>query len=283
MSQVEGRDDQHRDVARRKNGIVSRPGAAEERVVLNNGGALTLRAQILALLFFAALPARAEDAKLPCNLDAAAVIVCESGGRIFRVIREALSRSGRHAVAWALVDPKDKDKIETREGEQYAPNAAIDNVLIHLPDGAMMKILPGGHFGDAQRYNHYAHHANWSEFDQWLVVVNDSKWESDDASVYHIDDEGAVGPFDLMPFCAEAAHKFFARGGKRFNWEAYLNSVSVKDVTLDGDVSLVFTMQVPKGEGKDDLLESDIVLHMKREKDSLTAKLTSIRRRLPAP
>lgn len=240
-----------------------------------------MRTKIRALLLFATLPALAalaEDAKVPCNLDAAAVIVCESGGRTFRVIREALSRSGRHAVAWALVDPKDKGKIEIRNGEQFAADAAIDNVLIHLPDGTAMKILPGGHFGDAQRYNHYRHFAHWSEFDQWLVVVNDSKWESDDASVYHIDDEGVTGPFDLLPFCAEAAHQFFARGGKRFKWDNYSNSLSVKEVTLDGDVILVFTMQVPKGAGKDELLESDMVLHMQREKDGIGAKLASIKR-----
>lgn len=56
-----------------------------------------MRANILALLLFA-FPALAEDAKVSCNLDAAAVIICESGGRTFRVIREALSRTGRHAV-----------------------------------------------------------------------------------------------------------------------------------------------------------------------------------------
>jgi hypothetical protein len=235
---------------------------------------------MIVLALIAALPALAEDAKLPCNLDAAAVIVCESGGRTSRVIRGALSRGGRHAIAWALVNAKDKDKIEIRDGEQFAPDAEIDNALLHLPDGAALKILPGGHFGDAQRYNHQRHFAHWSELDQWLVVANDSKWETDDANVYLIDDDGVTvtGPFDLMPFCAEAAHKFFGRGGKKFNWNNYSNSLSVKDVMLDGDVSLVFLMQVPKGEGKDDLFEADIVLHMKKVNDGLTATLTSIKR-----
>jgi hypothetical protein len=82
----------------------------------------------------------------------------------------------------------------------------------------------------------------------------------------------------LLPFCAEAAHKFFARGGKRFNWDSYSNSLTVKEVTLDGDISLVFTMQVPKGEGKDDLLEADIVLHLKKAEDGLAAALASIKR-----
>jgi hypothetical protein len=86
---------------------------------------IRMRRKILAP--FAALPALAEDAKVSCNLDAAAVIVCESGGRTFRVIREALSRGGRHAVAWALVDPNDKDKIETRDGEQFAANVVVLN------------------------------------------------------------------------------------------------------------------------------------------------------------
>jgi hypothetical protein len=239
-----------------------------------------MRAKILALALLASVPALAEDAKQPCNLDAAAVIVCESGGRIFRVIRQSLSKTGRHAVAWALVDPKDKDRIETRNGEQFAADANVDNALIRLPDGAVLKILPGGHFGDAERYNHQAHHALWSEFDQWLVVANDSKWDTDDAGVYFIDDDGVTvtGPFDLMPFCAEAAHKFFARGGRRFHWENYSNSLSVKEVTLNGDVTLVFTMQVPKGEGKNDLLESDIVLHLDKTKDGIAALLTSIKR-----
>jgi hypothetical protein len=236
--------------------------------------------KIIVLALIASLPAHAEDAKQPCNLDPAAVIVCESGGRTFRVIREALSRSGRHAIAWALVDPKDKDRIETRNGEQFAADANVDNALIHLPDSAVLKILSGGHFGDAQHYNYRAHHALWSEFDQWLVVVNDSKWDTDDANVYFIDDDGVTmtGPFDLMPFCAEAAHKFFSRGGKRFNWESYSNSLTVKEVTLNGDISLVFTMQVPKGEGKNDLLESDIVFHVDKVKDGIAAQLTSIKR-----
>lgn len=239
-----------------------------------------MRAKILALFLLAASPALAEDTKQPCNLDAAAVIECNSGGRTFRVIREALSWTGRHAIAWALVDPKDKDKIETRDGEQFASDANVDNALLHLPDGAVLKILPGGHFGDAGRYNHQRHFAHWSELDQWLVVANDSKWDTDDAGVYFIDGDGVsvMGPFDLLPFCTEAAHKFFARGGKKFNWDNYSNSLGVKDVTLDGDVSLVFLMQVPKGEGKDDLLEADIVLHIKKVNDGLAATLTSIKR-----
>jgi hypothetical protein len=238
-----------------------------------------MRTKIAALLLFAALPALAEDARPPCNLDAAAVIVCASGGKNYRVIREAISRTGRHAVAWALADPKDTDKIEIRDGEQFAASANIDNVLLHLSDGAVLKALPGGHFGDAQRYNHRRHFAHWSEFDQWLVVVNDSKWESDDANVYYIDDDGlsVTGPFDLLPFCAEAAQQFFARG-KRIDWDGYLNSLSVKDVTLDGDVALLFTTQIPKGTGKNDFLQFDIVLHMKRDKDALSATLTSIKR-----
>jgi len=236
-----------------------------------------MQTKIAALLLLAALPALAEDAKPACILDPAAVIQCESGGRTFRVIREAISRSGRHAIAWALVDPKDKNNIEVRDGEQFAPDADIDNVLLHLPNGAALKTLPGGHFGDAQRYNHRRHFAHWSEFDQWLVVVNDSKWETEDASVYFIDDDGVsvTGPFDLLPFCAEAARKFFAH--KRLNWENYSNALRITEVTLDGDVSLVFLMQVPKGEGKDDFLETEIVLHMKRDKDALAAALTAIK------
>jgi len=237
-----------------------------------------MRTKILVLLLFAALPVLAEDAKPPCSLDAAAVIQCECGGRTFRVIREALSKTGRHAVAWALVDPKDKDKIEVRNGEQMAYGLDVDNVLIHLPDGAALKTLPGGHFGDAQRYNHRRHFAHWSEFDQWLVVVNDAKWETDDANVYSIDDDGVTvtGPFDLLPFCAEAAHKFFARG-KRFQWDNYSNSLAIKDVTLNGDITLLFTMQVPKGEGKDDLLEANIELHAEKAKDGIAVTLTSIK------
>lgn len=237
-----------------------------------------MRAKLAALFLLAAWPTLADDAKVACNLDAAAVIVCASGGKSYRVIREAISRTGRHAIAWTVADPKDNYRIETRDGEQFAPDVAIENALLHLPDGAVLKTLPGGHFGDAQRYNHRRHFADWSEFDQWLVVVNDSKWESDDAGAYFIDDDGVsvMGPFDLLSFCAEAVHKFFARG-KRFDWDGYLNSLSVKEVTLDGDVALVFTTQIPKGAGKNDFLQFDIVLHMKREKDALTAAVKSIK------
>jgi hypothetical protein len=94
-----------------------------------------MRANMIALALTASLPALAEDAQQPCNLDPAAVIVCESGGRSFGVIREALSRSGRHADACALADPKDKDKIEIRDGEQFPADANVDNALLHLPDG----------------------------------------------------------------------------------------------------------------------------------------------------
>jgi hypothetical protein len=170
-----------------------------------------MRAGILALLVFS-LPALAQDAKPACGFDASAVIQCETGGRTFRVIRQALSRTGRYAVAWALVDAKDKDKIELRNGEQMAYGLDVENVIIHLPDGAQLKTLPGDHFGDAQRYNHKEHFAHWSDYDLWVVVANDSKWQTDNANVYSIDDNDGVtviGPLDLMAFCTETAHKFF--------------------------------------------------------------------------
>src|SRR5262245_12884263 len=146
-----------------------------------------MRAIAPALLLLAT-SALAEEPKQNCNLDSAAVIQCNNGGRTFRVIREALSRTGRYGVAWALVDPQDKDKIEDRKGEQMAYGLDVENVIIHLPDGVPLKTLPGDHFGDAQRYNHKEHSARWSDYDLWVVVANDSKWQTDNANVYSIDE-----------------------------------------------------------------------------------------------
>ena len=236
--------------------------------------ALTFALIVCSLTF-----ARAEEPTLPCSFEKSAVIVCKNGVHNYRVIRESLSRTGKLAVAWTTKNPDDMLKSELQEDEAFNLFSEIQNVVIRIPDGKVMKELGSAHYGDAQRYIHDSHNAIWSERDQWLVVATDKRWETDTANAYYFFDDGTVqGPFDLMKICTEAAQKLFARERKRLEWKYFSNRIDVKGINMSGVLRATFTMYVPRSIEKDEFLQADMAFQLKSEPNGIVAKITSIKK-----
>lgn len=115
-----------------------------------------------------------------------------------------------------------------------------------------MALLDSQHFGTRATYNHERYEVVWSPNNRFFVESQSWKWYTASASLYLLDDNGAItSSMDLMPAVkeqlrrvAEQDHKV-AR--KRFK-EHYGVSLWKQAVDLNGHVTIGASAEVPKSD-----------------------------------
>lgn len=253
-------------------------------------------ASLLALMGCALAAMAAAHAGDPaCKPAEAGVLVCASAGRELRVIRETTSPSGRYAIAWGF-RPGDAVLTSTErfdDGTIAADDTnAVENHIVRLGDGARLKTTRGTHFGDREDYNHRGQRTHWSADGRWLVEINNSKWETLVADVYHIDDrDRVVGPFRLFELARAAARSTMQRTtkpGQQQNLKRYVFAISAeydsddgspRIFRLDNDGNLRFrlTAEVPKAIDTD-TFNFALTVRVAASRNGLAGRLVAIKR-----
>lgn len=190
------------------------------------------------LLVVSAGVAAAEDVPAhACRRDTS-TIVCNDGRRLLRVIRGSVSPSKRCAIAWGFPagDPAynavhDHDSVPEdalappiERGAKIADEDDWDkvvNVLIRLSDGHVLQTLDAHYFSDNPSYPRpgllLRHDAHWSKDGHFLVQAQHSRFSTEFASVYRINQtDRVIGPLRLAAPCGEAlCHEFYYQAAIR--------------------------------------------------------------------
>lgn len=236
-----------------------------------------MRRAALAIPFaLLAAPALAQQ-EAPCHPDDIGITVCPSGHAELRIIRGTFSPKKRYGIAWDTEEGRTGRDYQLFSGEFKARYAGgdSDTFLVRLMDGKSLTKLKGAHPGDAQRYNHQIQRAVWSLDETWLIAINESKWETDNADVYRIDANGVSEPFDLKPLCIDAERRYFTSTGRKIQIDKFQQWIDVKSVSDNGAIAAVCSMQIMK---QDDAFQFFVTLKLQIATKGPTAKLVSVKR-----
>jgi hypothetical protein len=248
-----------------------RPAARHSQAVL-----ATIIVVLGASFEFAGLATNPAWAASPCSREGV-TLVFKRADRDLRIIQDTLSPSGRYGFAWGFStgDWTDRTLVwDDRDGSYYARDrSGVENYLVRVPDGEILKRLAGSHFGDHLLYNRWDYRVRWSLNSAWVVEENDTQL----IHAYHVEpDDRVVGPFDLKSYCNDAAFKKAAaeqllRLGKKISADesdaSLLEANAVRD---DGTIDA--TVRV---DGED--YEAKIRLAVGQNPNSLDARLISIK------
>lgn len=150
-----------------------------------------------------------------------ATTICRSDVGEHRVIDGSVSPDGRHAFAWTFASrvPADKRSVETWGDErQWAAEGpgVVENAIVRLADGAILRKTRGAHFGDDRLYNHTQHSILWSPRGNHVLELHQRKWDTPVADAWRIDSDGRlVGPFRVGEIARKAAEAEMQRKAKR--------------------------------------------------------------------
>ena len=224
----------------------------------------------------AGLATKPACAASPCNREGV-TLVCKRAHRDLRIIQDTLSPSGRYGFAWGFStgDWTDRTLVkDDRDGSYYARDwSGVENYLVCVSDGEILKRLAGSHFGDRLLYNRWDYRVRWSPNSAWVVEENDTQL----IHAYHIEpDDRVIGPFDLKSWCNDAAFKKAAaeqlgRQGKKIVADESSASLSqVNAVGNDGTIDVTVDFN-------DDEYDAKIGLAVGQNPASLGARLISIK------
>lgn len=187
----------------------------------------------------------------PCEPDEIGTIACRGDKTEYRVIRGTLSPKKRYGIAWDTGAGKTRYDYQMINGNgPYGRTAGddTDTFLVRLTDAKMLHLLGGGHLGDAQRYNQRTIRTIWSPDENWLVILNESKWSTDNAEAYRIGADATSDPLDLLPLCAEIERRYFTTVRRKIDLEDFAQNVAVKSIGNDGNAVIGCDIQVMKRE-----------------------------------
>ena len=204
-------------------------------------------ATVAAVLF--AHPVSAQQAS-PCHPDDIGITVCPEGKIEKRIIVDTRSPKNSYGIAWKTDEGRTGKDYELFDGPPKTRYAGgdTDTFLVRLSDGKTLGKLKAQHPGDKARYNHQSQHVAWSPNESWLVGLNDSKWQTDNADAYYVGADAVSKPLDLLPLCKDAERRHFRGAGKKINVGRYDQSVSIKSVADDGTVNVLCHMEIRRGE-----------------------------------
>jgi hypothetical protein len=182
--------------------ISERPAARHSQVLL----AKILVAPV-ASLCLAGVASETTWAASACSREGV-TLVCKRADRDLRIVHDTLSPSGRYGFAWGFSTGDWTDRTlekDDRDGSYYARDrSGVENYLVRVADGEIVKRLAGSHFGDRLDYNRWDYRVRWSPDSAWVVEENDTLL----TNAYHIErDDRVVGPLDLKTYCNDAAFK----------------------------------------------------------------------------
>ena len=207
------------------------------------------RAAVATVLAMLAAPALAQPAS-PCHADEIGITVCPEGKIEKRIIVDTKSPMGSYGIAWKTDEGRTGKDYELFEGPPQTRYAGGDTetFLVRLTDGRTLGMLKAQHKGDKARYNHQSQHVAWSPDERWLVGLNDSKWQTDNADAYRVGDSGISAPLNLLSLCKDAERRHFGSIRRKINVERYDQGVSIKSVSNDGTVNALCHMEIRRGE-----------------------------------
>jgi len=214
----------------------------------------------------------------PCKASEHETIVCDNGKRLLRVIRESASPSGRYAVAWAMVHDNELRKLppEPAAAPLRTVNCAlcgdVQNFLVRLSDGKILKRLDGRHFGDETRYNHYVNKVVWSPDEQYVVQITDWRFGSNTAAAYHIGtNDRVLGPLRLTAPARRAAARALRRGPDKDYVLEKTAFIEVASIDNGGLMKFTAAMAAPKEQG----FSFDMMMQFKPGARALVGDITS--------
>jgi hypothetical protein len=232
----------------------------------------------LALALVPILLASPASAGEPCQLDEIGTTICTGDNSEYRVIRGTISPDKRYGIAWNTGTGKTRNDYEMINNDgprgRYAGDP-VETFLMRFSDSTMLKKLGGLHYGDAQRYNHTIERAVWSPNGQWLVAINEGKWDTANAETYRITASGVSGPLDLKPLCREAERRGLKATRLKVDTGKFAHTMSVKSIADDGTIAAICWMQIVKG---DDVFQFSVKMKADASGKTVKAKLGAIKR-----
>jgi len=186
----------------------------------------------------------------PCRPDDIGITVCPEGKIEKRIIVDTQSPKNGYGIAWKTDEGRAGKDYELFAGPPQTRYAGGDTgtFLVRLADGKTLGKLKAQHPGDKARYNHQSQHVAWSPDERWLIGLNDSKWQTDNADAYRVGDSGLSARLNLLSLCKDAELRHFRSVRRKVNVERYDQTVSIKSVGNDGTVKALCQMEIRRGE-----------------------------------
>lgn len=178
------------------------------------GSTLTLAILVPAVLAATAGSAAALNG---CVLERA-TMVCRMTGRVFRVIEESRSPSGRYAIAWIASAPGVTFETNSVDGTVSVTGGEARNLLVRLRDGAIVAPDVGTHPGDLAAYNHRRSDVRWSADSGVVGILNHDKWETLSAKIFRMAKPVAVKLFGSCASLRPLTRRMLRRSGNTSSW-----------------------------------------------------------------
>lgn len=225
-----------------------------------------IRAAAASAVIAAAISMAAFGAEASCVADQHQSFICGEGKDALRVFPSTIAPSGKLAFGW-----------RTSEGlpsGQAEPSGVLEDVLVRLPDGAVLGQLGGSYWATGEmRANRYDLIAAWSPDSRAVVEVANSRWDTDSFRFYAISESGVV-VLDLHEL-VERAVRANPRGVDKSRVFRIREDLPVK-LDAEGGLSFAAILFIPKSE--EAALGFRVELKIKTVKSSAVARVVSVQR-----
>jgi hypothetical protein len=221
---------------------------------------------VIGIIAAASTTAVAAGAEAPCVPDQHQSFICGTGQGAIRVFPETIAPSGKLAFGWRT--PKG---LPSGASE---PSGAVENVLIRLPDGAVLGTLGSTYWASGEmRANRRDLIAAWSPDSRAVVEVENSRWETESLRFHGIGD-GDVVSLDLRDLVERAVSQA-AGGAAKGRVFRVREDLPVK-LDSGGHLSFAAILFFPKSE--EAALGFRLELMVKTVRSSAAARVVSIQR-----
>jgi hypothetical protein len=173
-----------------------------------------------------------------CNRDKVSAFVCGEGNKALRTFADTVSPSGKFAFAW-----RSTKGLPTGDEE---PSGEVENVLVRLPDGAVLAKLGGEHWATGEiRANRSDITAVWSPDGRAVIEFANNRWDTYSLRYYAPEGDKAA-TLDLRPLIEPALRANLPLARR----DVYSFRLNGEPVTLDNHGRVRFTamLYVPKAE-----------------------------------
>lgn len=206
-------------------------------------------------------------AEASCVADQHQSFICGEGKDALRVFPSTIAPSGKLAFGW-----------RTSEGlpsGQAEPSGVLEDVLVRLPDGAVLGQLGGSYWATGEmRANRYDLIAAWSPDSRAVVEVANSRWDTDSFRFYAISESGVV-VLDLHELVERTVRTKSPRGADKGRVFRIREDLPVK-LDAEGGLSFAAILFIPKSE--EAALGFRVELKIKTVKSSAAARVVSVQR-----
>jgi len=181
-----------------------------------------------------------------CRPDDIGITACPEGKIEKRIIVDTKSPKNSYGIAWKTDEGRTGKDYELFAGPPKTRYAGreTDTFLVRLTDGKTLGKLKARHQGDKARYNQLSQHVAWSPDERWLIGLNESKWQTENADAYHVGADAVSDALDLKPLCKDAERRHFRGAKRKINVERFDHAVSIKSVGNDGTVKALCHMEI---------------------------------------